>query len=181
MCVCVCVCVCVHLLPPPAYSLSCLCSKGCLLLWTVTWGLIFLKKFQHSQCQEPSKAYSRCSVNTCWTELAWTEFSQCTREGTGATGEAWRQCARAFLGHGSECAFGSIYMLWTRPGASECKPQGGNTHSSVCMCGRTHTCASSKSPHRHAESPVTPGFSWARFLPGKPGAAKISMKMVVFG
>lgn len=32
-------------------------------------------KFQHSQCQAPSKAYSRCSVNTCWTELDWTEFS----------------------------------------------------------------------------------------------------------
>ena len=69
MCVCVCVCVCVYICYSPQHP-PCLAT----FVQKVTssselWPEVFFLKFQHSQCQAPLKAYSRCSVNTCWTEL----------------------------------------------------------------------------------------------------------------
>lgn len=66
MCVYMCGSLCLRQL---SAQTCCICSQGCLLPWTVTWDFVFYFKFQYSQGQVQSMAYSRCSINVCWTEL----------------------------------------------------------------------------------------------------------------
>lgn len=144
--------------------------------------------------------YSRCSINICWTKLNWIKFIQtglifpgeslhiqvCTREREWICGtwvNAYGELVHACLEQISMFEHGSVCMLWTCPGMSEFKVQGGNVQC-VCthMCMSVHTCVpASTALSCMQQTWWLPGFGSASFLPGKPGEAKISTKMVVFG
>lgn len=181
----------------PSTPTCCICSQGWLLPWTATWDFVFLKiLFQYSQCQVHSMAYSRCSINICWTELDWIEFNWieldshseslciCTRERKWICGMRVNVHALSVHGYRASlhvCTWVCLHAVNVR--WHERIQTTRREHADVCV----HTClsmcarASSRALSCVQKTQRLPRFSRARFPPGKPGAAKISMKMVVFG